>query len=96
MLIIPLHNTISDQELEDHVLTLCVLVPNPEVELKRLPFFYISIPVALVTFISVMLLAWFCTFTATSRMIKPLRHLNDRMIEIMEEGNEGTAEINIG
>ena len=33
MLIISLHNTISDQELDDHVLTLCVLVPNPEVEL---------------------------------------------------------------
>ena len=33
ILIISLHNTVSNSETDDHVLTLCALVPNPVVEL---------------------------------------------------------------
>ena len=98
MLIITLNNTISNNEedhRQDHVLTLAVLVPNPAVVLKRPASFYLSALVAFVTFILIMLLVWFCIFQTTHRMIRPLRNLNERMIEIMEEGDADAAEINI-
>ena len=98
LLIISLNNTISNNEedfRQDHVLTLVVLVPNPMVTLERPVSFYLSALVAFVTFVLIMLLVWFCIFQTTHRMIRPLRNLNDRMIEIMEEGDADAAEINI-
>ena len=98
MLIINLNNTISNNEKDfrqDHVLTLAVLVPNPVVEVSRPKSFILMALVAVVSFILLMLLVWFCIFQTTHRMIRPLRNLNERMIEIMEEGDADATEMNI-
>ena len=98
MLIINLNNTISNDEndyRQDHVLTLAILVPNPVIEVKRPKSFILSALVTVVSFILLILLVYFCIFQTTHRMIRPLRNLNDRMIEIMEEGDADAAEINI-
>ena len=98
MLIINLNNTISNNEKDfrqDHVLTLAVLVQNPVVEVSRPKSFILMALVAVVSFILLMLLVWFCIFQTTHRMIRPLRNLNERMIEIMEEGDADATEMNI-
>ena len=97
ILIINLNLTLSfDQTAfrQDHVLTLGVLLPPTELNLPIPTIFIVGAGICLICFIIVGLVVWFCIFQTTHRMIRPLRHLNDRMTEIMEEENTD-ADINI-
>ena len=52
--------------------------------------------VATGTFVSFLIIsgcAWVCIFKASHELIKPLRHLNERMLEILDEDNVGDAEL---
>ena len=78
----------------EHVLTLGVILPAVEVHVP-VPFMtYVLTFVTLLSFTIIMALVWFCIFQTTHRLIRPLRQLNERMLEMLEEGN-ADIEINI-
>ena len=52
---------------------------------------YLLALITCVSFFGIMAIAWFCIFQSTHLMIRPLRHLNERMLEILEEGNNETT-----
>ena len=79
----------------EHVLTLGVILPQVQV---YVPVPLVTILLALLTVVSfllIMALVWFCIFQTTHRMIRPLRQLNERMLEILEEGSNDITEITV-
>ena len=78
----------------EHVLTLGVILPAVEVNVPVPLMTYVLTFVTLLSFSIIMALVWFCIFQTTHRLIRPLRQLNERMLEMLEEGN-AEIEINI-
>ena len=78
---------------QDHVLSLGVVLPPITVEVKRPDGTAYVLVATGVAFIIVSACVWACIFKASHELIKPLRHLNDRMLEILDEENEGDADI---
>ena len=78
---------------QDHVLSLGVVLPPITVKVKR-PDGTVYVVIATgIAFIIVSACVWACIFKASHELIKPLRHLNERMLEILDEEAEGDADI---
>ena len=70
-----------------------MVLPPITVEVKR-PDGTVYVLIATGTcFVIISACVWACIFKASHELIKPLRHLNDRMLEILDEENEGDADI---